>query len=572
MKKLFLFAVIGVFSISANAQTARLQAIHNSADAAADTVDVWLTTSSGSSKLIDDFTFRSASPFINAPAGSPITIGIAGKNSTVIGDTIAGLSFDFNLTATETYILVAEGIVSASGYSPATPFDIELYALGQEASNTMGNTDVLVHHGVTDAPTVDIYEASAGILVDNAAYTNFSAYIPLATLDYDLEVRDGSGSTILKAYDAPLATLNLTSQAIVVLASGFLNPDNNSSGPAFGLYAALASGGPLVALPEKTAKVQAIHNSADAATDTVDVYMTTALGSSLLVDDFAFRSATPFIDAPAGGVEFTLSFAGKNSSSINDTIVGLSFSYSLIADEKYILVADGIVSSAGYSPATPFSIEVYAMGQDSAMLAGNTDVLVHHGSTDAPDVDVDEVTAGNLVNNASYTDFAGYLPLATADYQLLVKDSSGTTTVASFDAPLATLNLDDLALVVVASGFLNPANNSGGSAFGLFVALPSGGDLVELPASTTTGLDENTIDRLALKLYPNPVNDFLTIGDINLNSVNIAIVDAVGRQIQNGLFNVSNNSINVAKISQGSYYIIISNDIEIIGRSKFIKH
>jgi len=36
---------------------------------------------------------------------------------------------------------------------------------------------------------------------------------------------------------------------------------------------------------------------------------------------------------------------------------------------------------------------------------------------------------------------------------------------------------------VVASGFLNPANNSNGSGFGLYVALPSGGNLVALPAA-----------------------------------------------------------------------------------------
>ena len=39
--------------------------------------------------------------------------------------------------------------------------------------------------------------------------------------------------------------------------------------------------------------------------------------------------------------------------------------------------------------------------------------------------------------------------------------------------------------VVVASGFLDPTSNSNGEAFGLFVALPSGGDLVALPVSKT---------------------------------------------------------------------------------------
>jgi len=573
MKKILLFVGIGLISIATNAQTARVQAIHNSADAAAATVDVWLTTPVGSTKLLDDFTFRNASPFLNAPAGVPISLGIAPANSSSVNDVITGLSYNYNLTANETYILVAEGILSQTGYSPATPFDIEVYTMGQETSAMTGNTDVLVHHGVTDAPIVDIYEATAGQLVDDASYTDFAGYLQLSTADYDLQVRDNSGTTILKAYDAPLFTLNLTNEALVVLASGFLNPANNSNGPAFGLFVALAAGGPLVALPEKTARVQAIHNSADVATATVDVYMTTALGSSLLVDDFSFRNATPFIDAPAGGVDFTLSFAPGNSTDENDTIPGLSYNYSLTENETYVIVADGIVSATGYSPAPPFSLEVYAMGQETSSMMGNTDVLVHHGSTDAPAVDVYEssVPAGNIVTNASYTDFAGYLPLATADYTLEVRPTAVSTAVATYDAPLATLNLDDLGLVVVASGFLTPSNNSNGPAFGLYVALPSGGALVALPLSGSTGLEDNSSDRLDLNVYPNPVIDLLTIDGIDLNSTNVSILDIAGRQIQNGLFSINGNTINVNGLTQGSYHVIISNESEIIGHSKFVK-
>lgn len=569
MKKLLLFAGVGLITTSAIAQTARVQAIHNSADAAADTVDVWLTTPMGSSKLLDDFAFRTASPFVNAPAGVPIALGIAPKNSTVVGDVIPGLSFNYNLTANETYVLVAEGIVSPSGYSPATPFDIEVFAMGQESSAMMGNTDVLVHHGVTDAPMVDIYEATAGLLVNNASYTDFAGYLPLTTANYDLEVRDNSGATILKAYDAPLATLNLTNEALVVLASGFLNPANNSNGPAFGLYVALAAGGPLVALPEKTARVQAIHNSADAATSTVDVYITTALGSSLLVDDFAFRTATPFIDAPAGGVEFSLAFAPANSMSANDTIAGLTFNYALAANETYIIVADGIVSPTGYSPASPFSLEVYAMGQETAMATGNTDVLVHHGSTDAPTVDVDEAMAGNLVNDASYTDFAGYLPLATADYTLLLKNAAGTTTLKTYSAPLATLNLTNEALVVVASGFLNPSVNSNGAAFGLYAALAAGGPLVALPEVFPTGLDE--ISNTNFTVYPNPAQDVLNVKGLDLNNAEFQILDISGRIVNTSLFRINNSTIDISSLSRGTYHLVLFNNSEKVDIVKFLK-
>jgi hypothetical protein len=54
----------------------------------------------------------------------------------------------------------------------------------------------------------------------------------------------------------------------------------------------------------QTARVQVIHNSADAAVEFVDVY----LNEDLLIPDFGFRTASSFIDAPAG-VEIVLSVA-----------------------------------------------------------------------------------------------------------------------------------------------------------------------------------------------------------------------------------------------------------------------
>ncbi len=63
----------------------------------------------------------------------------------------------------ETYVVVADGIVSPTGYNPAPAFNLEVYAGAQETSANPSNTDVLIHHGSTDAPTVDIFETLIGI-------------------------------------------------------------------------------------------------------------------------------------------------------------------------------------------------------------------------------------------------------------------------------------------------------------------------------------------------------------------------------------------------------------------------
>lgn len=235
---LFVTASLNLFA------TARVQVIHNSADAAAETVDVWLNET----LLLDNFMFRTASPFVDAPAGEEFTIAIQGPNSTSPDNPI--WSQNYTLMENETYILVAEGIVSPSGYNPATPFDIAVYAMGREAAYMNDMTDVLVHHGSTDAPTVDVVETGvgAGTIVDNISYGEFAGYLELGTADYKLTIKDETGENTVAVYNAPLSTLELEGAAITVVASGFLNPDQNSFGEGFGLWVALVEGGNMLPL------------------------------------------------------------------------------------------------------------------------------------------------------------------------------------------------------------------------------------------------------------------------------------------------------------------------------------
>ena len=572
MKKLLTLITASMFAVNLNAQnTARVQAIHNSADAAASMVDVWLKTNLGSQLLIDDFGFRTATPFIDAPAGTPITLAIAPSNSTTINDTIPGLSATYNLVSGETYVLIAEGIVSTSGYTPSIPFGISVYSMGREQASTTGNTDVLVHHGSTDAPTIDVRERNlATTVVDNASYGDFAGYLELPNADYILDIQNATGSVTVASYQAPLATLGLADSALVVVASGFLNPANNSNGPAFGLWVALPSGGSLIQLPTSTpptARVNIIHNSADAAASVVDVW----LNGTLAINDFTFRTATGFIDLPAT-TPLQVAIAPSNSTTINDTIPGLVFNgVNFGINEKYVVIANGIVTNGNtYSPnntVAPFDFHVYSMGREVANTLGNTDVLVYHGATDAPTVDVDEITAGNLVDDASYADFAGYLELPTNDYVLQVKNAAGTQVVKSYDAPLATLNLDDSALVVLASGFLNPAANNNGPAFGLFVALSSGGALIPLPESTTSGINEDNI--VSITVYPNPAQDFIKINGLSSSFVDISIIDVSGRIVWEAN-QYTNDVIDVSMLSNG-YYQLMINDVGNILQTKFVK-
>ncbi|NNK80046.1 MAG: DUF4397 domain-containing protein [Flavobacteriales bacterium] len=296
------------------------------------------------------------------------------------------------------------------------------------------------------------------------------------------------------------------------------------------------------------ARAQIIHNSAEDVAAVVDIYV----NDGLALPGVEFRTATEFIDLPAGE-EIEIDIAPGGSTDVSESIYNVAVT--LESGATYVIVADGItgLSTGSYDPSPAFGLQIYDMGREAATSATNTDVLVHHGSTDAPTVDVVEVGvgAGIIVDNAAYTDFAGYLELGTLDYQLAIQDENNTTTVATYEAPLSTLGLDGAAITVVASGFLTPAVNNDGPAFGLWVATAAGGELIPLPLVTSV----NELEAIDFNMFPNPANDELFINSVE-QIESIAIYDTQGRLV----FSEANNiqRIDISDLSEGFYSVAVS--------------
>ena len=83
-----------------------------------------------------------------------------------------------------------------------------------------------------------------------------------------------------------------------------------------------------------------------------------------------------------------------------------------------------------------------------------------------------------------------------------------------------------------------------------------------------TSLDTETFDTVALKLYPNPVSNFLNIKfESNLIIQPYNVVDNLGRVVLNGKLNDVETTINVEQLSKGIYYLNVSDN----SASKFIK-
>jgi hypothetical protein len=232
------------------------------------------------------------------------------------------------------------------------------------------------------------------------------------------------------------------------------------------------------------------------------------------------------------------------------------------------------VSQSGYNPAKPFNLDVFDNAEEDAE-TGKTNLLIYHGSTDAPVVDIQIQKPGQaitVVDNLEYKEFAGPIETPTLDEIVNVADESGQTIVAQYSAPLQTLGLSGKSIVVLASGFLNPANNSNGAAFGLYAALSTGGPLVALPLNNPAGF--NSIETGLVKTYPNPTegmvwfelsNDFGTNAQIEVRNIAGQLVHA--ENIANLPSGKSVSGVDLSNLSAGIYqFSVTSGNVRLVSK------
>jgi len=400
MRSLFTLLVAVLSLQMAFAQTARVQVIHNSPTP---TVDIYANRD----LLLNDFAFRTATPYIDVPAGVEIDLGVALPNSTSADDAIA--NFPVTLEDGKTYVVIAAGVV---GGDPG--FNLFINDMGAETADDPANVGISFFHGSPDAPGVDIWTGGANIF-DDVTFGNFKDYIYVPADKYTLAVTPADANeTVLATYDADLSFA--AGGTAVIFASGYLSGED----PAFQPWVALPSGGtfPLMSPPPPpapTARLQVIHNS---PTPTVDIYA----NDGLLLNDFAFRTATPFIDVPAG-VELDLGVALANSSSATDAIA--NFPVTLEEGKTYVVVASGVV---GGDPG--FGLSVFDMGAETADDPANVGLLFFHGSPDAPTVDI--TTGGTpIFDDVSFGEFSGYLNVPATSYELDVTPGDDNETIVA---------------------------------------------------------------------------------------------------------------------------------------------
>lgn len=313
----------------------------------------------------------------------------------------------------------------------------------------------------------------------------------------------------------------------------------------------------------QSARVQVIHNSADALTATVDVYV----NGMLTLDNVNFRTASPFTDLPAG-VPLIVGVAPDDSTSASDAFYTETFT--LTENEIYVIIAGGIESSSGYNPAPPFDLHVFDMGRETSMDPLKVDVLIYQGSTDAPVMDAfeTEVGLGQIVDNIAYSEYQGYFEFPSDNYTIELRNEAGTQALAAYIAALESLGLEGIAVTVLASGFFDPSQNSNGPAFGLYAVSPLGGGLIPLPPAPLAVEDFN---EEKFQLYPNPVNDILNVHGVDLTDYDIRISDISGRIVSEMFYEIENDHLKVNSLSSGVYLISFYADGDRKASEKFIK-
>ena len=498
------------------AQGAKLQVIHNAADPAAAKVDIYV----GQQKTIDDFAFRTASKFLDVPAGVPLVIGVAPSNSMNAGESLA--TFSVTLDANGVYLAIANGVLDTASFkanpgSAKIGFNVFPIAKARTKGDGSSAVDIKVFHGATDVGAVDIY-AGDNKLLSKVGYGVSSDYLTVPAASYVIGVAP-TGAQPIARFTADVTKLG--GQAITVLASGFLDPAANKNGAAFGLFAVTSDGGAFLPLPAapaaEKARVQIVHNAADPAAAKVDVYV----DGALTVDDFAFRSATPVLELEPGK-SYAIGVAPGTSKSAADTLK--SFKVALPAG-NYVVFANGVIQDGfAQNPsgsAIGFTIFPIANVRTKASSDNNIDFVVFHGVTDAPAVDV-RVAGNNIVSALAYGKTSEYFSVPAADYVVDVAPAGGAKLV-SYNVPGTALK--GQSTIVFASGFLNPSANLNGPAFGLFALV--GTNVVPLTQAVTSVREIPELSDVSVT--PNPTTADVTArfvmpadGRVNVRAFDVA--------------------------------------------------
>ncbi|MCH8566708.1 MAG: DUF4397 domain-containing protein [Balneolales bacterium] len=280
---------------------------------------------------------------------------------------------------------------------------------------------------------------------------------------------------------------------------------------------------------DDAAVVQVVHNAADPFLNEVDIYK----NGSLWHQSVEFRTATPYLAIPAGSNSFSIHLAGSDETLFTQET-------DLEAQQQYQLFVNGLSNPDSFNPnpdglETELEILVFEGALSSTDEPGKTALAFTHGITDAPSVRflIEDFSDPFLDTVFPYGSADGYVFTPAATYNLLMLDAGTNQEVSRFI--LALDGLEEQAYTVMASGFIEPPDDTEHRADGLFL-VSADGQVIALETATHFPGDAGTDLPADFKLaqnYPNPFNPSTQI-QFSLpeaTGVRLRVFDITGRLV-----------------------------------------
>jgi hypothetical protein len=149
-------------------------------------------------------------------------------------------------------------------------------------------------------------------------------------------------------------------------------------------------------------------------------------------------------------------------------------------------------------------------------------------------VDVEIVGVGT-VSNLSYGSSSAAPVTFASGVARRININVGSSTIASFNLS-QTQARDQVGSIIFASGFLNPANNQNGPAFGLYIVYPTGE--VE-PLSLASGISKGPIGEVGVSAWPTMAGSWtVAVSAGAASKLPYRLVSTTGQVLEEGTWEV----------------------------------
>jgi hypothetical protein len=490
--------------------------------------------------------------------------------------------------------MIAIGVADTTQYAPnpdKVSTRIKLVNV-VDAQDTVDSASVrvLLYHGVTDMPRVDIV-VRGGDTLASLRYGEGKLLTLPAALPMIVDVVQFGTQNVIGALNLPLPAF--AGQRLSIMASGYLDPTKNLNGRALDFLAVPQNSAafltPTAALPPGVAEttLQFVHASADASLTPIGSVVgypisTRANLNVALAQGLRFRGAgavftglgdaAPFLKDIVG-VGLRLSITPGNSTNANAALFSVPFS---IVRGANVFLASGFRNPLLYAPnpeQRPTALNAYRfIDQTRSIMPDSTRMLLFHGVSDAPRVDiaVRTVTTNSVVATLGYGEGA-YVTVGATDCTIDLLVPGTQTAITSFSVPLNTLGLGSKRVIVSATGFLRPAANQNLSPLRLHLAThasdSTGTPLLSmlLPNAFTPeqAAAEGALSVVGtLRVFPSPATDQVSFAYSlrEASSVSITLFDTFGqllKTVENGIKSSGDYTvtINTSTLPTGSYHV-----------------